>query len=360
MDKPEPIVRFPPEVFGHPHHVQIHSFSGALLAKQGDVLATIKFVFSEIQCFICPPIRLGHSTWRPIPQLNEQNVVRFLGHKLEDLPLQVAVFQAEATKQGATLSQRASRGTEYLSTLPPDTFVVIAPGAALTSVLDRLAIEFVPKLLDWLRVLSRQWWIGQPTERHTGNMHFEFEINEKGEMGPHFGVRGRQATAPDDMRLIGHEIWLDAVSAAAKGDLPKLTDTMRCDIAAAYFNRDDRMTIILTCCWIELLRNAALDRGSKRVSDLKAGPTDLLKHLSMGTERLAGRDLSKDEPDAFALLRACWISRGHLAHGNSASWDLNGSKVFRDLPAADFFDLLGKIEAWIEACDVLARCPQHG
>lgn len=345
---PEPIIRFPSEVIGTAHHVQIHSFSGGLLVEPNQILSVISFTFLANRCFICPPLRIGHSTWRAIPQLNDGNIEIILGDALRNIPLQAAVFQGIPTDEGATLHTRASRGNEYDPSLPPDTFVLVAPGSALQSVLEQISNKFVPKLLDWIRVLSNQWWVGQPTERQTGSIHFEFEINANGQLGPHFSPRARQATAPTNLKLVGQEMWLSAVSAAAKGQSPKLVETMRCDISASYHNGDHRMAIILSSCWMELLRDAVLDRTTKRLVELKTSQTDLLKQVSVGFQNIYDRNLSVENPKVYAFVRACWIARGHLAHGRDALWSLDGTKQFGDYPAADFHQNLDSVSEWFE------------
>jgi hypothetical protein len=213
--------------------------------------------------------------------------------------------------------------------------------------LEDLSKDFVPRLVGWLRVQTKQWWIGQSTERQTGNLHYEFEIGPKGELGPTFAPRGRQSTAPLDMLSIDQEIWFNAVSNAAKRIDPKWTDVMRCDIYACYHAADDRMAILLSCCWIELLRDEVLTIAGIRLSQLKTSSTDLLKQLSVGFKAAFGRDMSIEQKDKFNFLRACWIARGDLAHGRPMPWKMEGVENFRDLPAENFHQSLDGIGAWL-------------
>ena len=350
-----PIIKFPLEMLGTSRHVQIYSFSGSMLVSKECDLTSVQFLCSSVECFITPPFRLAHSTWRPIPQLNDKNIELAFGDKLEGLPLQVAVRQSLATEEGATLTFCGSRGNDYDPTLPPDSVALIAPGQNLESVLHELGKQFIPRLVSWLRVSTKQWWIGQATELLTGNLHFELDIGPQGQLAPLCAPRSRQATAPLDMKEINQEIWLNAVSRSAKGEEPQWVDVMRCDIYSAYHNADYRMAILLTCCWVELLRDEILDLANKRLSDLKTSSTDLLKHVSVGFGRLFQYDMSIERPEEFAFLGACWVARGDLAHGRPLSWKLNATRNFGDMPAAEFYDRMDAIEAWISWLGALVK-----
>lgn len=343
----EPLVKLPRDILGTHCHAQIYSFSGAMLVKNEAQLTPINFLFRDVECFITSPFRLSHASWRPIPQLNHQNVELAFGSKLEGVPLQIGVVQALATSKGATLRPFASRGDDFQIGLPPDSLILVAPGEDLASVLEDLAKDFIPRLVSWLRVLTKQWWIGQPTEHQTGNLHFEFEIEPNGSLGPTFAPRAEQATAPLDMKAIDQEIWSFSVSKSASYEEPKWTDVVRCDVYSAYHNRDYRMAILLTCCWIELLRDEVLTKTGKRINNLKTSSTDLLKQLSVGFRNVYGRDISVEQPASFAFLSACWIARGDLAHGRPMSWKLDGSNGFHDLSSEQFHGHIDAIGEWL-------------
>lgn len=330
--------------------------SGYFIAEDASRLGVISFKYKGQTCYACPPFRIAHASWRPIPQINDANVELIFGDRWDDLPLQSAVHQRPATEAGPTLAPTASRGEIYDDSLPKDSLAIIVPGAELQGDTTDLEELFVRKLVDWLRILSHQWWIGQPTERQTGNLHFEFEVTPPGKFGPTFAARCQQTTAHTSMVVINHAIWLDAVSNAARGSEPPWLDLMRSDIYHFIHNREYRTAILLSCCWIELNRDSVLEKCGKRSSEMKTSSTDLLKHVSLGFENLFSRNLANDLPDTFAFLRACWIARGDSAHGRPLSWNLGGHRSIGSYPTNEFHGLLDRIGEWFLSCDSANTC----
>lgn len=342
-------LKFPEEIIGESARASLFSYSSAFRVASRKQLLPVSFVFESSQCYIIPPIRIGLNTHRPIPMLNEFNVDAIFGFIIDGIPLQINAMSSFTEDGKLGLNRFASRGTNYDRTLPPDTLCLIAVGEDSEIILDILNKKFVPLLIDWLRVLSKQWWIGQSSEDISGHLHFQFQITPEGEFGNEYIPLVSQTLASADYKFINEEIWMDAISKASKSECPEYQDIVELDIYQRYAIKDYRSAILLFCCYLEMYRDKTLEEKSIRVRDLKTSSTDILKQLSIGFQAVLDRNLENEEPQLFEIIKSCWISRGHFTHGKPFYWKFNDIELIEDMPGGFLSDALTNIRTWFES-----------
>jgi hypothetical protein len=146
------------------------SFSGGLVTSNKAELATREFMRHGLRVVVHSPFRIADPVWRPIPQFDEASFKRRFPGAPNGLPLNLVSFPTVTPEN--VIETRVLWGRDGAiehSCLPKDTLAVRVVGKGHDAVGDHLAGECVKELLDWLRVQSRQWWIGKSYEGISGN-----------------------------------------------------------------------------------------------------------------------------------------------------------------------------------------------
>jgi hypothetical protein len=327
------------------------SYSGGLLVD-GD-LGVIGAELSGYQIEIAPPCRIGSPSFRPNPQFTFDNFLRFFQVELPpSYPLQAATFPGVSTPSGATASCWFGPSAVVPAggpDLPPDTFVVTRWGPNSPNEGENIERYILAPLLEWLRVLTHQWWIGRSIEGVSGPLHFIAPINAKGEVVGSPSPVARFTSAGPHMVPLTQDIWRRGAELALGGATPSASRKLEADANFMLASREFRSGVILASSSIESTRDEALEAGGVKFAKMGTSSTDLLKHLSVGFGRVFLRDLAQEDPALFEILSAFWRARGEAAHGKSVRWRTRQSDVpIEEVEFGTLSDGLSSIRSWIE------------
>lgn len=329
------------------------SYSGALIVQDLAQFASKEIVTDGRRLILDPPVRLASLTWRPIPQADDNNIRRIIqipaGVRIT--PLRLAVFPAFV--EGGTPGLRSHidlpEGEGSLEPdAPPDTFLVHVYGKNEGNG-AQLAEEIINNLLSWLRVMTLQWWIGQPSEPVSGNLQLRFSLSAERHIDGFPTPRCRATTPGEDARPVSPDMWLQALEKVQQERQPPRHKLLLLDAEYNYFSGNYSVCIILVISAFEIIRNKILETQMARSAVKKIG-TDILKHVKELFEEKFKRNLEKEKPECFEFLRACWVARGHVAHGKELLWRWGGGEMnFKDYPANKFFQQVRTIEIWLSS-----------
>lgn len=293
-----------------------------------------------------PPTRLAPPTWRPIPQLNDDNVQRIVPGATSGALLRMVALPT-LDEEGHPTLLLITGDESPPANLPADTISIFVAGEGHETEGAAVSGDKLEQLLVWLRVLSRQWWIGRPTEAVTGNLHLIVPIGVGGV--PHLPYSTGKQTTPDvGTKFVSPEMWSEAIDYVEKGQEPPAADRILANSRYHYFSEDFELAIILVCTAFEGERDRILDKARLKKSELKTAGADIVGQVSNGFSRVFGRSLLKEEPDNFAFLKTCWTARGSVAHGKPLVWIKNGEHhSFSEYPSTEFFDRAEAVIAWL-------------
>jgi hypothetical protein len=200
-------------------------------------------------------------------------------------------------------------------------------------------LELVTRLLEWIRVLTRQWWIGQPptliSERIT------FPINPTGEpLQSAYGNSGPVMMYGDEEALtVKH--WTRAMDHLADGCEPPAADVLLLDArfhASAGLLRRAILDAAVAC--EEALVSEAARVWSRSAPEVEFRPgrvfrgTDLTTRLDEDLKRLSGISLKEQNPDLFERISLLWRTRHACAHTNRATVPAEGGPRALDVDGA--------------------------
>ena len=173
----------------------VFSYSGFVIVEESGSFEEQSLMRLGVKITISPPIRLAPSTWRPIPQVSTENYKDLFPGIPYELPImRLAVLPAIGEDGKPALQQYWGDDPTHKEDLPKDTFFVRASGSSVDKFGAIAAESVLNELFDWLRVLSRQWWIGRPTEAITGNQHLVVPLHDHTTIKDHPVVMGRGTT----------------------------------------------------------------------------------------------------------------------------------------------------------------------
>ena len=208
--------------------------------------------------------------------------------------------------------------------------------------------EILGPLLEWVRVLTDQWWAGRSIEGITGALHFVAPLGRDNRTLGHPTPVARFASATAKMVPISNALWLRAAEKAGSGIAPPAELSLATDAKYMLASGEHRSGVILGACAFEAARDAVLESRGLGVSDLKTSDTDLLKHLSVGFGRTFDRNLKLERPELFKKLTALWIARGAAAHGRSISWRHDGDvQPISHVPLPTLVSAIDDLVDWI-------------
>lgn len=305
-----------------------YSYSGAIVID--GALPVLEGEIDGMRFEIQPPVRIGSPALRPTPQFTPHSIGRFFRFEGNpQFPFQIASFAAPATEAGASVSywngpgDEANQGTPDL---PRDTLIVTLHGPDSGRYGQRIEKYLLRPILEWLRALTDQWWIGRSYEGISGALHFIAPLDREGKMVGKPTPVTAMTTGGPRMIPVSPSEWVKAADNAVAG-VPPAELGLSTDAKFMLASHEFRSAIILACCAFEAARDRVLDEKQVKLRSLPCSPTDLLKHLSSGFESQFGRNLELEEPETFAALRSFWIARGDAAHGRPVEWRSNGQAM---------------------------------
>lgn len=303
------------------------SFSGPIILS--GKLSELELLLDGVQVVISSPFRIGHPSFRSNPQLNTSNIAQLFRGFDRSFPLQVAAFPDIDSKGQAAVKVYSSLNES--DKISRDDIYYPADSLKITVVTDQIS-EFEKKITDYvfmpllagLRDQTNQWWAGQPQERLSGNLHFLVPLGEKEEL---VGSPSPICRATTDIAFepLTEESWLLATEYIKN---PKIRPWRQLELEAYHSlaSRNYLSGIVLACAAVESFRDYILERQGLKIGDFGTSTTDLLKHLTIGTEKLFSKNLLVDQPEVYEGLKALWIARGEAAHGKTIHWLKHGQK----------------------------------
>lgn len=319
-----------------------YSYSGLIVVDEERKFEQQNIRWSNCNIVIEPPQRVSAPTWRPIPQLTSDILKRIIPQAPDDIPsLEISALPTiKDGKTGVALcwGNDAEPPQSYV-----DTILVHVYGGADR---DQVADQFVSRMLVWLRLKSRQWWIGKSSEPLTGNKHLAIELRAFNQAHGYPIMLAKQVTPSQDTLAVSPCIWNAAIMLASGTESPDVGELLCSEAQYNYHSGNLVMCFISVCSSFEMMRDEVTKR--RKCPGLKG--TDLLVHLSRTFEGFIARNLEKERPSDFEFLKSCWIARGHLAHGNAIVWRHNGVRSdFSKVKAEWFFDKVKAIHAWLRS-----------
>lgn len=325
------------------------SYSGAMVI--GEPLPLLCSQINDTPLEIAPA-RLGSPSFRATPQFTTHSFKRWFGAD-PTFPIQLASFAAPATDAGATINFWFGPTEELQADgpqLPVDTFIVTAYGQDSGEIAEVIEARILRPLLEWLRALTDQWWIGRSYERISGPLHFIAPVDEEHRvLGAPTPVASMTSAGPRMIPVSAH-IWTEAGERAVAGE-PSAERGLATDAKYMFISKEFRSGVILACCAFEAARDRLLDRARMKLRVL--GGYDLRKHLSGGFERVFGRNIIMENLDLANILDAFWLARHSAAHGKTIEWRVSGQVTpIESLSPALFTAGIDTVLDWISTVQI--------
>lgn len=326
----------------------ILSYSGFLTVEEDKIFERLSGMFDGFEVVLESPLRISKPTWRPIPQFDDESLRAII----PATPPGVSALRISAHPmfRSGDIGFNMYWGDDksHYASLPKDTFVVHVYGKDHDRLGSIIAQELVSRVLKWLSILSQQWWIGRSSEALTGNLHLALPMIDYGHIQGAPVPHVKQTTASRRTCVISPEMWAEAFEKSIKRIEPDIGDVLLVDAQYSFFSGNILLLFISVCSSFELMRDDVLSR--RRTVDSSFKSSDLLVHMSKGFEKLIGRNLEKEQPEKFAFVKACWVARGHVAHGKNLYWNYNGKSTnFSQVDVGWFFEEVRAVQAWLRS-----------
>jgi hypothetical protein len=327
----------------------INSFSGFMLTTDAPFIVHTISRSGFLLTFDSPK-RAALPTWRPIPQLTNENLSKILPGAPPQSVLRLAVLPSIA-EDGSPMLQQVWGDDVTAADLHKDTFSILVHGNDDHGGRGQeIARAVLQSAFVWLRVLTKQWWLGRPSEAITGNLHFSVPVIQGGVVKDAPAAVGKKTTPSPGTLRVSPALWVDVLNKVAAGTEPDSIRVLAADASYYYFTEDYRTALLITCSIAEIERDRIIDVIGAKKKDMRVNDTDILAHVVSGFERAIGRNMKTEEPEAFWFLKACWIARGHMAHGKPLIWRYK-DKVgdFSKYRASDFVERLELLVGWLKS-----------
>jgi hypothetical protein len=151
---------------------------------------------------------------------------------------------------------------------------------------------------------------------------------------------------------INNPLWKLSCELAFSEQEPDQVLVMYMDLFYLSSNNERSSLVIAACSLVEILRDTFLREKLLTINQLKTSQTDLLKHVTIGFEKVVGRNLQREQPETYEFLKACWIARGLTAHGKPLRWMYKGAEA-EWLNGDPYISLeaIGRIIEWFGTLD---------
>ena len=329
--------------------IYVESYSGFMLVA-AEAFVPYAILFSNFELVFDAPKRIAPPTWRPIPQLTADNFQTVFPGAPKQKLQRMAVLPTVAEDGSPTLVQIWGDDNIAKARCHVDTYPIYVSGKGHDEKGGKAAHDALCAVFLWLRVLTKQWWIGRPTEAMTGNLHYVVPLAPGRHVEDSPIVTG-QGTAPSTGTVrVDRSLWEAVLGKVSRGDAPDPIAVIFADVNYYLFIKEYRTVLLLTCSIAELERDRIIESLHLTKNDLRSGSTDILKHLSTGLGRTIDRNLAQESPIAFEFLKSCWIARGDVAHGRELQWiEGDERKRFEDVPTKEFVMKLEQLIEWLRS-----------
>jgi hypothetical protein len=185
------------------------------------------------------------------------------------------------------------------------------------------ANEVIRRLVDWIRVRSGQWWIGQARHYALSPLRNWFSITAEGQPASGFHSFAKMFGGFGTERAIGPTDLEDALKRALRGEDAPFMLLLLFDAIYHYAAGDHRRSLLDAATAIEaasharLAHVAARDGVQSRVKK-PLRPYDLTVLLDQSCRSITGRSFRSERPSDFERLKELRTARGNTAHGQEA------------------------------------------
>jgi hypothetical protein len=321
-----------------------------------DAASQPELIETAINCTkvrLYPPFRSGPANFIPMPFVNPHNVPFLPGAKPNIPPGYAMMSVAFAPKLGLDKDGKfnafMSWGKEWASPLEqiPMDSMRIDVAASPTDPINQ-GRDLASRVLEWLRVLSGQWWINGSTAALLGYLRNVFECGALGE--PLNDPTGNISFPPikGDERLINAQTWRDAINRVVQNSRPSDSQLLLLDADYHLAAANLRFAIWCLCVALEQATEAAFERiwAAKNSTPFKRKKgmqgDGLPEYLSTDLERFCSRSLAKERADDYAKISALWVARGNAVHGGQLEYREQGKKIVVDRDIAKSFIIAAK------------------
>lgn len=282
-----------------PHTVLIVSLGAYIMKDPRENFESFSIEFEEHNFEIHNIIRLSPLNWRPRGILDIQNMSKVSPDlRFPNIPCFSILPKVSSDTGQLLLEERHETDSEY-ATEYPDTLIIFCNNGNKKYNTEIVCKQFVSEWTRWLRILSKQYWIGRSFDFGvevvnklpvTRDMKIGHEITS---LSNNFYVSGL------DILNINNNMLIHAARQFKNGVLPNSIDILNSDLNFYLSIGQFETAIIQCCCVIELCRNSKLKEFSISKSKMRMPPNDLLKHLSSGFENIFDRNLLKEDAVLF-------------------------------------------------------------
>jgi hypothetical protein len=274
---------------------------------------------------VYPLFRSGPANFVPAPAVNPLGIPlpdgrRGINAPQDAFPL-LAGLPAMAMEKSASviLSCGATFENKSLRYFPMDSLRVDVLGEAGS---PGDAAKLVHDLLGWLKVETKQWWIGR--ELPMGGRHYLRSVIPITRSG-HFQNRpegmGGFTTMRGDETPLDSTVWYRVLKRLEQGCEPEDYQFLLLDAKYHSAINEPRRAVIDAAVACE----QATERTFVSIVECQWGLTfkhgkyftkyDLTKHINQDMKKLIGCEFSEADPEANAGIDLLWKCRGDLAHG---------------------------------------------
>lgn len=200
---------------------------------------------------------------------------------------------------------------------------------------DALRVDFVPdprpaavapiinRTVDWIRVLSGQWWIGHARHYSLSPLRNWFSITAEGQPASGFHSFAKLYGGFGTERPIEEDDLRGALRRALEADDAPLPLLLLFDAIYHVASDDPRRALLDAASAIEAAVHHRLEKVANREGNLRRLPKALRSYdiavlVDRSAKAIAGRSFKEEEPDKFALLKELRTARGNAAHGKPA------------------------------------------
>lgn len=309
----------------------LFSFPFWIMVDPADPPQIIDTHVDSIKVRAYPPFRSGPANFIPMPYINPHAIPWVQGARpniasdyrifsLATLPLLGADSNAKAGIQliwGETWDEQPPH-----SPMDSIRLDVAKSHHAIPDFLQSVAL----RLLQYLRIISGQWWIGRSADAMLGYVRNSFPIDEDGKpLEPSTGYATARTISGFE-HPVDNVAWTEAIARLSAGELPRESTLLVLD-SYYYAAAGDFRAAVLSISQAleqEVERTFACLWGATTEAPFKRGRvmrgSGLIDHLTSDLERLASRRFDTEHPDTFGLIEDIWLARGNVAHGGSAEF----------------------------------------
>lgn len=289
-----------------------------------------------------PPFRSGTPTSMPMPGIDPHAVPWMEGSTCPQIPpdskmVRMTYIPLLVTADGKAANVIVLNDTSltYKSPEYPMDSLRLDVAKSWEAVPD-FQLSVVLRLLQNLRVISGQWWIGRSTDTLLGYLRNVFEIDNTGSALKRPSACTAARTTVGFEQPINGQIWSEAINMLSRGDLARASRLLLLDSYYHAAAKDYRTAVLslaqaleqetersFACLWPRSNSHVFKRRRVMRGSGLP-------DYLTSDLQRLCGKSLVHDLPGVFEVVEDIWLARGNIAHGHPAEYYRNRKRYVVD------------------------------